>query len=145
MPNDTNGRGTPLRARGMQADRSPEDADWTKAATAPSRPKSATARSFAFRLLWAALGVTAVLLLIHLSFGKGRETVEHFENALNGLTRDVTDIKLVRAAADALSAELNILSRHAPHIVSADEEKMNRIEQVISAKEAPRQNRILTL
>ena len=75
------------------------------------------------------------LKAFRLSFGKGRETVEHFENALNGLTRDVTDIKLVRAAADALSAELNILSLHAPHIVSPDDEEMNRIEQVIYAKE----------
>jgi len=75
------------------------------------------------------------LKAFRLSFGKGREIVDCFENALNGLTRDVTDVRLVRAAADALSAELTILSLHAPHIVSPDDEAMNRIEQVIYAKE----------
>jgi hypothetical protein len=253
MQNTTNDRVTPLKARGINADATPEDSEWMEAATAPSQLKTGLARALGSRLLWAALGSAAILSLIlmyhrdtllefqnvpqvmaqkletlsslrvnffksieseklavmaetdeaslsfagestraaeaveadlkelfrltslhpaadeskllqefevaweqvrkidrvildlavqntnlkafRLSFGKGRETVEHFENALNGLTRDVTDIKLVRAAADALSAELNILSLHAPHIVSPDDEEMNRIEQVIYAKE----------
>jgi len=75
------------------------------------------------------------LKALRLSFGKGREAVERFENELNALTRDVTDARLIRAAADALSAELKILGLHAPHIVSPDDKEMNRIEQVIHAKE----------
>jgi hypothetical protein len=75
------------------------------------------------------------LKAFRLSFSKGREAVERFENALNALTRDATDARLIRAAADALSAELKILSLHAPHIVSPDDEEMNRIEQVIHVKE----------
>ena len=253
MQNDTNGRVTPLKARGIKADATPEDSESMEAATAPSRPKSGLARALGFRPLWAALGLAAVLLLIlmyyrstslefqnipqvmaqkletlsalrinflksieaeklavmaetdeaslafadeskraaeaveadlkelsrligmhpaadeskllqefeaaweqvrkidrvildlavqntnlkafRLSFGKGREAVERFENALNALTRDVTDARLIRAAADALSAELKILTLHAPHIVSPDDEEMNQIEQVIHAKE----------
>jgi len=69
-----------------------------------------------------------------LSFGKGREDAEQFEYALNALTRDVTDAQLIRAAADALSAELKILTLHASHIASPDDEEMNQIEQVIHAK-----------
>jgi hypothetical protein len=75
------------------------------------------------------------LKAFRLSFGKGRDAVERFENALNALTRDVADIRLIRAAADALSAELTILALQAPHIVSPDEREMNQIEQVIHAKE----------
>jgi hypothetical protein len=47
----------------------------------------------------------------------------------------VTDARLIRAAADALSAELRILTLHAPHIVSPHDEEMNQIEQSIQAKE----------
>jgi Four helix bundle sensory module for signal transduction len=75
------------------------------------------------------------LKAFRLSFGKGREAVERFENALNTLTRDVTDALLIRAAADALSAELKILTLHAPHIVSSDDNEMNQIEQFIHVKE----------
>jgi hypothetical protein len=75
------------------------------------------------------------LKAFRLSFSKGREAVERFEDALTALTRDVTDARLIRAAAEALSAELKILSLHAPHIVSPDDAEMNRIEQVIHAKE----------
>jgi hypothetical protein len=75
------------------------------------------------------------LKALRLSFGKGREAVERFENALNALTRDVTDARLIRAAADALSAELKIHTLHAPHIVTPDDEEMNQIEQFIHAKE----------
>lgn len=75
------------------------------------------------------------LKAFRLSFGKGREAVERFEGALNALTRDVTDVQLIRAAADALAAELEIYTLHAPHIASPDDAEMNRIEQVIHAKE----------
>jgi hypothetical protein len=75
------------------------------------------------------------LKAFRLSFGKGHEVVERFENALNALTRDATDARLIRAAADALAAELKILTLHAPHILSPDDEEMNQIEQVIHAKE----------
>ena len=75
------------------------------------------------------------LKAFRLSFGKGRAAVERFENALNALTRDVTDARLIRAAADALSAELKILALHAPHIVSPDDDEMTQIEQVIHVKE----------
>jgi hypothetical protein len=74
------------------------------------------------------------LKAFRLSFGKGREDAEQFEYALNALTRDVTDAQLIRAAADALSAELKILTLHASHIASPDDEEMNQIEQVIHAK-----------
>ena len=75
------------------------------------------------------------LKAFRLSFGKGREAVERFEGALNALTQDVTDARLIRAAAEALSAELKILTLHAPHIVSPNDEEMSQIEQVIHAKE----------
>jgi len=253
MQNNTNNRVTPLKARGIKADANPEDPEWMEAAKAPSRPKAGLARPLAFRPLWAALILAAVLLLIliyyrstsleiqnvprvmaqkletlsslrinflksieaeklavmaetdeaslafadeskraaetveadlkelsrligmhpaadeskvlqefeaaweqvrkidrvildlavqntnlkafRLSFGKGQEAVARFENALNELTRGVTDVPLIRAAADALAAELKILTLHAPHIVSPDDEEMNRIEHVIRAKQ----------
>jgi hypothetical protein len=75
------------------------------------------------------------LKAFRLSFGKGREAVERFENALNALTENVTDVQVIRAAADALAAELEIYTLHAPHIASPDDAEMNRIEQVIHAKE----------
>jgi hypothetical protein len=80
-----------------------------------------------------------------LSFGDGREAVERFENALNALTRDVTDAQLIRAAAEALTAELKILTLHAPHIVSPDDEEMSQIEQIIHAKEEVVQRSLATL
>ncbi|MDO8944163.1 MAG: MCP four helix bundle domain-containing protein, partial [Desulfobacterales bacterium] len=243
MQNDTNGRVTPLKARGIKADATPEDSELMEAATAPSRPKSGLARALGFRPLWAALCIAAVLLLVliyyrntplefqnvpqvlaqklqtlsalrinflksieaeklavmaetdeasiafadeskraaegveadlkelsrligmhpaageskllqefetaweqvrkidqvildlavqntnlkafRLSFGKGREAVERLENALNALTQDVTDARLIRAAAEELSAEHKILTLHAPHIVSPHDEEMN--------------------
>jgi hypothetical protein len=253
MQNDTNGRVTPLKPRGIQADAPPEDSEPMEAATAPLLPKSGLARTLSFRPLWGALCIAAVLLLVlmyyqntplefqnvpqvlaqklqtlsalrinflksigaeklavmaetdetsiafadeskqaaeaveadlkelsrligmhpaadeskllqefeaaweqvrkidrvildlavqntnlkafRLSFGKGREAVERFEDALDALTQDVTDARLIRAAAEALSAELKILTLHAPHIVSPHDEEMNQIEQVIHAKE----------
>jgi len=75
------------------------------------------------------------LKAFRLSFGKGREAVERFEGALNALTQGLTDAQLIRAAAEAISAELTILSLHAPHIVSPDDQEMTQIEQVIHAKE----------
>lgn len=253
MQNNGNDKVTPLKARGINADATPEDSEEMEAAAAPSRPQTGLARTLGLRTLWAALGLSAVLLLIllyyrstplefqnvphvlaqkletlsalrinflksieaeklavmaetdeaslafadeskrsaeaveadlkelsrlvglhpaadeskllqefeaaweqvrridrvildlavqntnlkafRLSFGKGREAAERFENALNALTRDATDGRLIRAAADALAAELKILSLHAPHIVTPDDEEMNRIEQVIHAKE----------
>ena len=263
MQNDTNGRVTPLKARGIQADATPEDSEPMEAATAPLRPKSGLARALSFRPLWAALCIAAVLLLVlmyyrntplefqnvpqvlaqklqtlsalrinflksieaeklavmaetdeasiafadeskraaeavetdlkelsrligmhpaageskllqefetaweqvrkidrvildlavqntnlkafRLSFGKGREAVERFEDALDALTRDVTDARVIRAAAEALSAELKILTLHAPHIVSPHDEEMNQIEQVIHEKEEVVQRSLATL
>ncbi|MBI5579172.1 MAG: hypothetical protein HY895_08465 [Deltaproteobacteria bacterium] len=263
MQNNSNDKVTPLKARGIKADVTPEDSELMEAATAPSRPKTGLASALGLRPLWAGLGLTAVLLLIliyyrntplefqnvphvlaqklealsalrinflksieaeklavmaetdeaslafadesrraaeavevdlkelsrlvglhpaadeskllhefeaaweqvrkidrvvldlavqntnlkafRLSFGKGREAVERFENALNAMTREVTDARLIRAAADALSAELKILSLHAPHIVTPDDEEMNRIEQVIHAKEEVVQRSLTTL
>jgi methyl-accepting chemotaxis protein len=253
MQNDVNGKVTPLKDRGAKADATPEDSELMKAATAHSRLKHGLAHALAFRPLWAAMGLLAILLLVlmyhrstslelqntprvmaqkletlsalrinflksieaeklavmaetdeaslafadeskraadaveadlkelsrlivmhpaadeskllqefeaaweqvrkidqvildlavqntnlkafRLSFGKGREIIERFEDALNALTRDVTDARLIRVAADALAAELKILTLHAPHIVSPDDEEMNQIEQVIHAKE----------
>jgi hypothetical protein len=263
MQDDTNGRVTLLKARGIQADAPLEDSEPMEAATAPLRPKSWLARALGFRPLWAVLGFTAVLLLVliyyrntplefqnvpqvltqkletlsalriyllksieaeklavmaetdeasiafadeskraaeavetdlkelsrligmhpaageskllqefeaaweqvrkidqvildlavqnsnvkafRLSFGEGRKAVERFENALNALTRDVTDARLIRAGSDALSAELKILTLHAPHIVSPDDEEMSQIEQVIHAKEEVVQRSLATL
>ena len=248
MQNNTNDRVTPLKARGIKADATPEDSEWMETAAAASRPKTGLARALGFRLLWAAIGLAAILFLIlmyhrntllefqnvpqvmaqkletlstlrinfhksieaeklavmaetdeaslafadeskraaeaveadlkelsrligmhpaegeskllrefeaaweqvrkidrvildlavqntnlkafRLSFGQGREAVERFENALNGLTRDAMDARFIPAAADALSAELKILTLHAPHIVSPHDEEMNRIERV---------------
>jgi hypothetical protein len=253
MQNNSNDKVTPLKARGINADATPEDSEPMEAATAPSQPKSGLARGLGLRPLWAAMGLAVILLLIlmyhrntllelqnvpqvmaqkletlsalrinflksieaeklavmaetdeaslafadeskraaeaveaelkelsrlvglhpaadeskllhefeaaweqvrkidrlildlavqntnlkafRLSFGKGREAVERFENALNALTQDVTDARLIHAASAALSAELKILTLHAPHIVTPDDEEMNQIEQVIHAKE----------
>jgi hypothetical protein len=85
------------------------------------------------------------LKAFRLSFGKGREAVERFEKALNALTQDVTDARLIQAAADALSAELKILSLHAPHILSPEDEEMTQIEQVIRAREEVVQNSLAIL
>jgi hypothetical protein len=263
MQNDTNGRVTPLKARGIKADATPEDSELMQADTAHSRPKTGLARGLAFRPFWIAMGFAAILLLIfiyhrstslefqntplvmaqkletlsalrihflksieaeklavmaetdeaslsfadeskhaseavetdlkelsrligmhpaadeskllqefeaawdqvrkidrvvldlavqntnlkafRLSFGKGREAVERFENALNALARDVTDARLIQAAADALSAELTILSLHAPHILSPEDEEMTQIEKVIHAKEEVVQRSLATL
>jgi hypothetical protein len=263
MQNDTDGRVTPLKARGIQADAPLEESEPMEAATVPLRPKSGLARALSFRPLWAVLCIAAVLLLVlmyyrntplefqnvpqvlaqklqtlsalrinfsksieaeklavmaetdeasiafadeskraaeaveadlkelsrligmhpaageskllqefeaaweqvrkidqvildlavqnsnvkafRLSFGEGREAVERYENALNALTRDVTDARLIRAGSDALSAELKILTLHAPHIVSPDDEEMNQIEQVIHAKEQVVQRSLATL
>ena len=85
------------------------------------------------------------LKAFRLSFGKGREAVERFENALNALTQDVTDARLIREASDALTAELKILTLHAPHIVSPNDEEMSQIERVIHAKEEVVQRSLATL
>ena len=253
MPNETDRRVAPLKARDKQVYDFPEEPEWAEAETGPPQSKSLTARVLGYRLLWVALASGAVLLFIlmnhrstslelqnaprvmaqkletlsalrisflksieaeklavmaetdeaslafanesrraaeavdadskklsrliglqpaahesqllqefetawgqvrkidhvildlavqntnlkafRLSFGKGREAVERFEDALNMLTRDVTDAQALRAAADALSAELKIYALHAPHIASPDDAEMSRIEQVIHAKE----------
>jgi hypothetical protein len=70
-----------------------------------------------------------------LSFGKGREDVERFEEALSGLAQHFENAQAIRSASDALSAELKILTLHAPHIASADDAEMSRIEQVIHEKD----------
>jgi hypothetical protein len=253
MQNDMNGKVTPLKDRSTEADATPQDSELMEAATAHSQLKHGLARALAFRPLWAAMGLVAILLLVlmyhrstslelqnaprvmaqkletlsalrinflksieaeklavmaetdevslafadeskqaaeavevdlkelsrligmhpaadeskllqefeaaweqvrkidrvildlavqntnlkafRLSFGKGREAVERFEDALTALTQDVTDARLIRAAAEALTAELKILTLHAPHIVSPHDEEMSQIEQVIHAKE----------
>ena len=263
MQNDMNGKVTPLKARGIKADVTPKDSELMEAATAPTRPTSGLARALAFRLLWAAMGSVAILLLIlmyhrstslelqntprvmaqkletlstlrinflksieaeklavmaetdetslafadeskraadaveanlkelsrlismhpaadeskllqdfgaaweqvrkidqvildlavqntnlkafRLSFGKGREAVERLEDALTALTQGVTDARLIREASDALTAELNILTLHAPHIVSPNDEEMSQIERVIHEKEEVVQRSLATL
>ena len=252
MENDLKNRATPQAAPDIQGDGAAEDTGWAETATAPSRPKSAFSRALGRRLVWAVLGLAAVLLFVlmyqrstslelhnvprvmaqkletlsalrihflksieaeklavmaetdeaslaladesrkaaegvetdlkelsrliglhpaadeskllqefeaawaqvrkidhvildlavqntnlkafRLSFGKGREAVERFEGALNALTQDATDAQLIRAAFEALSAELTIYALHAPHIASPDERELNLIEQVINAK-----------
>jgi len=263
MQNDMNGKVTPLKARGIKADVTPKDSELMEAATAPTRPTSGLARALAFRLLWAAMGSVAILLLIlmyhrstslelqntprvmaqkletlsalrinflksieaeklavmaetdetslafadeskraadaveanlkelsrlismhpaadeskllqdfgaaweqvrkidqvildlavqntnlkafRLSFGKGREAVERLEDALTALTQGVTDARLIREASDALTAELKILTLHAPHIVSPNDEEMSQIERVIHEKEEVVQRSLATL
>ena len=85
------------------------------------------------------------LKAFRLSFGKGREIVERFEYALTALTRDVTDARFIREASDALTAELKILTLHAPHIVSPNDEEMSQIEQGIREKEEVVQLSLATL
>jgi hypothetical protein len=253
MRDNTDSKVTPLKAQGNKADAAQEESEWIEAAAASLRPNTGLARALGSRLLWAAMGLAAILFLLlmyhrntllefqrvpqvmaqkletlstlrtnfyksieaeklavmaetdeaslafadeskraaeavgaaleelsrligmhpaaeeskllqefeaaweqvrkidgvildlavqntnlkafRLSFSKGQEAVDRFENALNALTRDATDARLVRAAAHALAAELKILTLHAPHIVSPDDEEMNQIEQVIHAKE----------
>jgi hypothetical protein len=253
MENEPSRRVTPLKARHAQANGSPEDAVWMEADAASAQSRSGRTGTLVSRLLWAALGAAAVLILIlmyhrssslelqnvpqvmaqkletlstlrinflksieaeklavmaetdeaslafadesrraaeavdadlkelsrliglhpaadeskllqefeaawgqvrkidrmildlavqntnlkafRLSFGKGREAVERFESALNALTQDATDVQIIRAAGEALSAELTIYTLHAPHIAWPDEGEMNQIEQVIHAKD----------
>ena len=263
MQNNSNGKVTPLKARGLKADAPPDDPESMKAATASSRPITGLACALGFRPLWAALGLAVVLLFIliyyrstplefqnvpqvlaqklqtlsalrinflksieaeklavmaetdessiafayeskraaeaveadlkelsrlivihpgadeskllqdfeaaweqvrkidqvildlavqntnlkafRLSFGKGREIVERFEYALTALTRDVTVARFIREASDALTAEIKILTLHAPHIVSPNDEEMSQIERVIREKEDVVQRSLATL
>jgi hypothetical protein len=263
MQNDMNGKVTPLKDRSTKADATLEDSELMEAATAHSQLKHGLARALAFRPLWAAMGLLAILLLVlmyhrstslelqnaprvmaqkletlstlrinflksieaeklavmaetdeasiafadeskraadaveadlkelsrligmhpaageskllqefeaaweqvrkidqvildlavqntnlkafRLSFGKGREAVERFEDALTALTQDVTDARLIREASDALTAELKILTLHAPHIVSPNDEEMGQIERVIHEKEEVVQRSLATL
>jgi hypothetical protein len=67
-----------------------------------------------------------------LSFGKGRETMDRFENALRDLIHSGTAadnrVRIVTLASDAVAAGLNILTLQAPHIIEPRDEKMDEIE-----------------
>lgn len=67
-----------------------------------------------------------------LSFGKGRETMSRFEHELKNLIQSaaVTDkhSRIVILASDAITAGLNILNLHAPHIIEARDERMDELE-----------------
>jgi hypothetical protein len=67
-----------------------------------------------------------------LSFGKGREIMSRFEHALKSLTHSGMSpdkcCRIVTPTSDALTAGLNILSLHAPHIVEPRDERMDEIE-----------------
>lgn len=70
-----------------------------------------------------------------LSFGKASESLHRFESALDAAIQGQDDPRVLRAAADALSAELTIQVLHAPHIASRYDDEMSRIEQTMRAKE----------
>jgi hypothetical protein len=151
MENDPNGRATPQRAQDTQAGGVPEDTEWKETATAPSRPKSVFARAFGFRLLWVALGLTAILLLIlmyHWStplelqdvprvMAQKLETLStlriHFLKSIEAeklavmAETDEASLALAdesRKAADAVEADLKELSRLVGLHPAADESKL---------------------
>jgi hypothetical protein len=70
-----------------------------------------------------------------LSFGQATEAVHRFQSAMEELTQGSDNIRIVRSASEALAAVLTIQTLHAPHIASADDGEMSRIEQIIREKE----------
>ena len=69
-----------------------------------------------------------------LSFGKATETLHLFRAALDRLTQGVNNFEAFRLASNALAAVLTIQTLHAPHIASADDGEMERIEEAIRAQ-----------
>ena len=70
-----------------------------------------------------------------ISFGKASEALNRFQAALEELAAGTDNIGIVRPAFEALTAVLVIQALHAPHIASADDGEMTRIEQTIREKE----------
>lgn len=75
-----------------------------------------------------------------LSFTKGLKALERFEENLIDLAEDnatsIQHFQIVRVAGAALVAGFKIQYLHAPHIVAANDEEMDRIEnEMISAHE----------
>mgnify|MGYP000889109833 FL=1 len=67
-----------------------------------------------------------------LSFGKGKEIITRFEEALNRLIHsnpsNDSRCEAVQMASDALAAGLKIYAMQAPHIAAANDEQMDAIE-----------------
>ncbi|MGD9506842.1 MAG: MCP four helix bundle domain-containing protein [Syntrophobacteraceae bacterium] len=67
-----------------------------------------------------------------LSFGKGKEVITRFEEALNRLIHsnpsNDSRCEAVQMASDALAAGLKIYAMQAPHIAAANDEQMDAIE-----------------
>jgi hypothetical protein len=67
-----------------------------------------------------------------LSFGKGKEVITRFEEAINRLIHsnpsNDSRCEAVQMASDALAAGLKIYAMQAPHIAAANDEQMDAIE-----------------
>ena len=70
-----------------------------------------------------------------LSFGKASDALQRFRAAVERIARDSDSIRIVRLASEALTALLTVQTLHAPHIASADDGEMTRIEQAIAENE----------
>jgi hypothetical protein len=67
-----------------------------------------------------------------LSFGKASDALHRFRTPMERIMRDSDSIRVVRLASEALAALLTVQALHAPHIASADDREMTRIEQAIA-------------
>jgi hypothetical protein len=71
-----------------------------------------------------------------LSFGEASAALHRFQADMQILAHDTDNLIIVRLASDALAAVLTIQTLHAPHIASADDVEMSRIEETIREQEA---------
>lgn len=70
-----------------------------------------------------------------LSFGKASDALQRFRTPMERIMRDSDSIRVVRLASETLAALLTVQALHAPHIASADDREMTRIEQAIAESE----------
>ena len=70
-----------------------------------------------------------------LSFGKARDALLRFRAPMERIMRNSDSIRVVRLASETLAALLTVQALHAPHIASADDGEMTRIEQAIAESE----------
>jgi hypothetical protein len=83
-----------------------------------------------------------------LSFGPGHETMKRLEKILNSLAAGLAAVEGTQVAEHrcrAITAGWKILSLHAPHIASASNNEMGKIEQVIRQNKEEIKNSLIKL
>jgi hypothetical protein len=139
MHNNTNTRVTPLKARGSKADATSEDSEWMESASTSLRPKSRFARALAFRPLWAAMGLVAILLLVLMYH---RSTSLELQNAPRVMAQKLETLSALRinflksieaeklavmAETDEASLAFADESKRASEAVEADLKELSRL------------------